>query len=423
VTDAENNPVDLPGSGGQRDPIVRRPKKGAGQTPKRAFLIMGVAAVAMAVVLGFSWIQAMSPKTVERARTAPVAASVENRGISATEEPTPAYLELVQEENRRAVEAAASGDMRAVIPPLIGERTSDRGRDPVVSFDDAPVTAAPRAAAARSAAPDPKRAQAIVAESRRLLAHTSALAPSAAVEGAPLLIQRSGDVSGALDASATLDAPHVPLFVVQSAVLETGANSDYPAPVIMRVTSGPLKGARVVGEFSASASQGVSDRIQLRASKIEVDGVVYTTDGLAVDPAARIPAIEGDINRHLARNILARGSVAFLLGYAGGVTSGATRTSFSAEGGLIGSTIRTGDLFRAEAAREAASAASEVRIRQPTVTVPAGTPIGLVFLDRLKSTDRSSDRASPYVAGAPVPDNPVGRPADRPLEFSTPEYQ
>lgn len=205
--------------------------------------------------------------------------------------------------------------------------------------------------------------------------------------------------------------------------METGANSDYPAPVVMRLTGGPLRGARIVGEFRASSTQGVSDRVQLRVSRIEVDGVVYQTDGLAVDPGTRIPAIEGDINRHLARNILARGSVAFLLGYAGGITSGA-RTSFSADGGFVTSSLRTGDLFRAEASREAASAASEIRIRQPTVTVPAGTPVGVVFLEGLKSAETSGASSRGYVAGAaPAPDAASRDATGGQLEFSTGEFE
>jgi hypothetical protein len=201
--------------------------------------------------------------------------------------------------------------------------------------------------------------------------------------------------------------------------METGANSDYPAPVVMRVTSGPLRGARVVGEFRASTTQGVSDRVQLRVSRIEVSGQVFQTDGLAVDPSTRIPAIEGDINRHLARNILARGSVAFLLGYAGGITGGA-RTSFSSDGGFVTSSIRTGDVFRAEAAREAASAASEIRIRQPTVTVPAGTPVGVVFLEPLKATGGAEPSTTGFVAGVARPDGATAdSDADTPLEFIT----
>jgi hypothetical protein len=304
---------------------------------------------------------------------------------------------MLEDENRRAADNAEQGGSRAVVPPLLGERDVRRDADPVVTFD---APAAQRATAPqRGASPDPKRVSALVAESTRLRAHWSSLGPAASTQTAPPLVVRTGSAAETSPTQGTTPAgPAVPLFVVQSAVMETGANSDYPAPVVMRVTAGPLRGGRAVGEFRTSSTQGVSDRVQLRVTRFEINGVVYTTDGLAVDPGTRIPAIEGDVNRHLARNILARGSVAFLLGYAGGITSGA-RTSFSADGGFVASTIRTGDIFRAEAAREAASAASEIRIRQATVTVPAGTPVGLVFLDGLKAPSSASTNGSSFVAG------------------------
>lgn len=424
MTNSNVPPVEVPGvtpeDGG---PVIRRGKKGAAKSPMRPFIIMGVAALVMAGVLVVSWIQSMKPQVQESARTAPVAANVENPGLSATEDPTPAYREMVLEENRRASEAALSGEGgRAVVPPLLGERNAPRQPDPVVTFDDPPARQQP--ARTTGGAVDPKKVSALVAESRRLQAHWTSLGPAVSTQAAPLLVQRGAATDAAAAAGGAIgDGPQVPLFVVQTAVMETGANSDYPAPVVMRLTGGPLRGARIVGEFRASSTQGVSDRVQLRVSRIEVDGVVYQTDGLAVDPGTRIPAIEGDINRHLARNILARGSVAFLLGYAGGITSGA-RTSFSADGGFVTSSLRTGDLFRAEASREAASAASEIRIRQPTVTVPAGTPVGVVFLEGLKSAETSGASSRGYVAGAaPAPDAASRDATGGQLEFSTAEFE
>lgn len=424
MTNANIPPVEVPGvtpeDGG---PVIRRGKKGAAKSPMRPFIIMGVAALVMAGVLAISWVQSMKPKVQESARTAPVASNMENPGLSATQDPTPAYREMVVEENRRLSAAALSGDGgRAVVPPLLGERNAPRQPEPVVTFDDAP----PRQQPARATGPavDPKKVSALVAESRRLQAHWTSLGPAVSSQAAPLLVQHPVRADGAAGANSESSAgPEIPLFIVQTAVMETGANSDYPAPVVMRLTGGPLRGARIVGEFRSSSTQGVSDRVQLRVSRIEVDGVVYQTDGLAVDPATRIPAIEGDINRHLARNILARGSVAFLLGYAGGITSGA-RTSFSADGGFVTSSLRTGDLFRAEASREAASAASEIRIRQPTVTVPAGTPVGVVFLEGLKSAETSGASSRGYVAGAPPAAGVAsGDATDGQLEFSTAEFE
>lgn len=416
--------VELPGvtpEDGVRASVVRNAGKGANQSPLRPFLIMGAVVLLMLVIVGAMWVQGMKPKVRESARTAPVAAQIQNTGLAATQEPSPMYRELVAEENRRAVEDAKDGSVRAVVPPLIGDRDASEDPEPVVTFEDAPAPVRP-AGSSRPQRPavDPKRVQAMAAESAKLRSGWATLHGHESNDGAPLLVAGSSEAPGP-EAGLVVPPTQPPLFSVQSAVFVTGANSDYPAPVVLAVTGGPLRGARVLADFRSSSSQGGGDRIQLRVTRVELGGQVFAADGLAVDPSTHIPAIEGDINRHLTRNILARGSVAFLLGYAGGLTTGA-RTSFADDGGFVTSSVRTGDLFRAEAAREAASAASEIRIRQPTVTIPAGTAVGIVFLDRLKVESAAGDgEGGRFVAGAhPLTaadaQDPFGV---SPLEFST----
>lgn len=422
-----NEPVlgDLPG---EEAPRIST-KRGVSRSPKRAAMVLVVVVVIMVGIVGVTYVRTMGPgKPLEGARTAPVAANVTNIGFGADEQPSPRYRELAEAENAKAIEVAEESGGRAVVPQITGDPLPP---EPAITFEELPASPQ-RPAAAPAAVVDRKQVQAMVAEARRRQAAWAELAPPGSVEGAALSSVSASSVAG-VAGSAAIPGPPVPLFVVQSGVIEVGANSDYPAEVIIRLTSGPLAGSRAVGSFRAGGTGGVTDRVQLRVERIEVEGQLFSTDGLAVDPATRIPAIEGDINRHLARNILARGSVAFLLGYAGGISQRGG-VGFSADGTVI-SSFRAGDMFRAEAAREAASAASEVRIRQPTVTLPAGSPVGVVFLAPLSGASaqrtevgQSSVRQPRATGGvdadhdtAPQPLSPnVLLPDGTELEFSEP---
>lgn len=369
--------------GPARAPRVRTKAKSA--SPLKGAIVLGGVALVLGAVGVVTWVQSSKPQVREGARTAGVAQNVVNVGVSGDSDPTEAYLELLRQENEAQVEAASRGERRSVVPPLVGERVLPP--EPEVSFD-VPAPPAPRSGGSRNPQAEQRQVQQLVGAGQRVRAQWAALPSPGTAAGAPLVAPSAVQPAARGEAAGGLPGPEVPLYVVQSAVMEVGANSDYPAEVIMRLTSGPLTGARVLGEFRGSAQQGVNDHLQLRVRRVEWEGQVFATDGLALDPATRIPAIQGDVNRHFARNVLARGSAAFLLGYAGGVSSRAGGLTVGPGGQLV-STLRTSDILRGEAAREGAAIANDFRMRLPTVTVPAGTGVGIVFLEPLRTRSGS----------------------------------
>lgn len=378
IADATETPVAV--APPQAEEVIRgRKPKG---NPVRTMLFMGGAAVVLLVVaVSAMVVQKRNAPTVETARAASVAAVDTRRGVTATEETAPLYREKLAEQNATDIRFAgelASGTSAVVVPPMTGA--------PVPPPPPAQVQFAQPAS--RPAAIDPKEVQRKVAAAQALRARWAAL-PEPGVVSTGVAWDRPAVATVVEDDVQVLPPPPaVDLFTVYPAVIEVGANSDYPAEVIARFTGGPLRGHKVVGRMDSAGRNNANDHLQLRFTGVQVEGSLYQVDALAVDAGTRIGAVEGDVNHHMIRNIVSRAGVAYLLGYASGITLGGTG-GFDSSTGAYYNSLRTGDMFRSAAATEAADALSEQRVRQPTVTLPAGSPVGIVLLSPL-STPRST---------------------------------
>lgn len=172
-----------------------------------------------------------------------------------------------------------------------------------------------------------------------------------------------------------------------NAILETGINSDEPSPVLAKIVSGDLKGTRLIGKVSVSGEKVI---VQFNTAAVPEMNASLKLSSVAVDPGTSRTGLASDVDRHYFLRYGVMLSAAFLGGYAdaiknnnqtctSGVLGGTTCTS---NGGLSSKQINqqaVGNLGK-ELANETRQRVAGLK---PTITVEAGTPIGILIMDDL----------------------------------------
>ena len=171
-----------------------------------------------------------------------------------------------------------------------------------------------------------------------------------------------------------------------NAVLETAINSDEPSPVLAKIVSGDLKGTRLIGKISNAGEKVV---IQFSTASIPSMATSVKFDAVAVDPGTSRTALASDVDHHyFLRYGVLLGS-AFLGSYADALANKNSTTTVTPEGSII--TTR-GELSNKDMSRQALGTvgkelATDTRARtqglQPTITVHAGVPIGILVTEDL----------------------------------------
>lgn len=395
---ASDAPPSPPSGRTEAAPLKR---KVAGGSPLKPFLVLGAVAVLALTILGVSWLRTPAKEPATRAATNTVS-TPDNVGFGATEPVSPQYADLVAEENARAVqEAEGAGIGAVVVPPIIGSPIQQQPAEVAAPIEQGPVAYEPIQYAPPSQVNNLAREEA----ARRYVAAASEIRQQWTSATTQAVTKGVAPARSEAPAPAPEDSgpppPSVPLLAVMNAVVEVGANSDAPAEVIVRITSGPLAGAKALGRVVTTGQ--AQDTLQLRFERFLLpSGALYSGQALAVDPATRIPTVAGKVNRHFVRNFLSRAGVAFLVGYAGGLTSGST--SLDVGTGLISSGLSRRELLQAEAANQAADSLADMGGRQPTVKLAYGSPVGIVLLEPL-SSPRSTALVQPQTT--PSETNPI----------------
>ncbi len=174
----------------------------------------------------------------------------------------------------------------------------------------------------------------------------------------------------------------IPAGEIEYGQIITQANSDIPGPVLAEIASGPLSGARVIGNFTLKDKYLV-----LTFSKAVVNRKEYAINAIAVDPATTLTGVATDVNNHYFTRVFLPGAAKFIEGWAeAAVKQG---TSVTVNGETVATTqdeLNTGDELLAgfeETAGEIADILDDQDDRQITVKVAPGTRVGLLFLDSL----------------------------------------
>lgn len=173
-----------------------------------------------------------------------------------------------------------------------------------------------------------------------------------------------------------------PAGTIEYAQLITEANSDAPGPVLAQIASGPLAGARILGQFEVK-----EEYLTLSFNTVVVDGISYGMNGVALDPATANPGIVTEIDRRYFSRVILPAAAAFVEGMGSAIAESGT-TTVSVEGDTV---VQEEEDLNTEqeiykGVEEAAGKMSEIIDEeagkiQPMLKIHAGTPISILFME------------------------------------------
>ncbi|MDX2027374.1 MAG: TrbI/VirB10 family protein [Alphaproteobacteria bacterium] len=184
----------------------------------------------------------------------------------------------------------------------------------------------------------------------------------------------------------------VPAGTVSYAELLVEANSDVPGPIMAHIVSGPLSGARAIGQFQIA--NGYSDYLVLQFNLANLKGKDYPINAIALDPDTTLAGMATEVDQRYFTRVVLPAAASFLqaFGSALGQTSSSVvtngQTTIVAQGGQglerglyrgLGQAGQTASQFFQ-------NQANQVR---PLVRVAAGTPMGIFFVTSVKENTLS----------------------------------
>ncbi len=169
-----------------------------------------------------------------------------------------------------------------------------------------------------------------------------------------------------------------------NAVLETSINSDEPSPVLVKVVTGPLKGARGV-----CTMQKNGEKTLVQCTKLSIPSAPksITVSLVAVDPNTSRTGLATSVNNHYFERYVIGLGAAFLKGYADAITRQNTTTAITTGGSIVVSQgqLSSKDIVQSGLGEVGKTVAEDVKQNsanlKPTVYVMAGTAIGLLAMD------------------------------------------
>jgi len=396
-----------------KDGYFSRIKTAAGGTSgsKRMMVIVPVAAV---VAGGLWYMSSNEAGVLKSGLPAPDRQNITVQGGKAPTQEMAANLQ--KDDSRRIVEASEQGF--SAIPTVQAQPVApldmpdeDRGRlgagdvpqrptPPVVERPPLPIQPPPPVPTpvqyqqAQHSDPDPG-----IEQARRFLEGIKPSFPAADVkyyykggEAKPDLAAAQAQVPGAynpalLDPASGIKVP-LPGTIVY-AVMVSGANSDTPGPVVARIVTGDLAGSTLVGSFQTQR-EGVFISFQTMSVGRTRDGddinKAIPVNAVAVDSKTVGTGIASDVDRHLLTNVGLTAAAAFMQGLGQAVATSGQAYSQTLGGTVVVNPQRTlrDQLYIGGGVGAGAAGQALVQAygnRPPTVTVDAGTPVGILFLN------------------------------------------
>lgn len=173
---------------------------------------------------------------------------------------------------------------------------------------------------------------------------------------------------------------------VMFGIIDTSINSDNPGPVLARIVSGNLKGARLLGSF-----QRQDQKVFIQFSTLSLPNVPESiaVDVVAIDPETARTALATGVDNHYLLKYGTLVASSFLKGMGEAVTSSLGTSQLADENGAIvaSQAVATGrDQFIAGLGEVGSKIAEEIDKSDipPTVTVDSGTGIGLLVMSDLR---------------------------------------
>jgi intracellular multiplication protein IcmE len=249
------------------------------------------------------------------------------------------------------------------------------------------VTAAPTAVAV-----PPERINAMVGALTRRTPPVAEVVAFGAVIPPVVTAEQSAPSVGDTNTQAAKSKIKLPLAgTILYAQLVGRANSDHPGPVLAKILQGDYEGATLIGSFQVSQSALIISFDRMTVAKTRDGEEINETipiEAVAVDTTYIGSGLATSVDRHMFQKL----AIAFTSGFAqgfGDAISNKGETTIDTSNG----TITTGskdlntkeELFKAsgQAVSQAGSILQqEFGNRPTTVIVEAGTPIGVLFLQK-----------------------------------------
>jgi len=216
----------------------------------------------------------------------------------------------------------------------------------------------------------------------------------------------------AAEEAAKPSAPIIKAGDVVFAVLDTGVNSDEPSPVMATILSGPLKGGKLVGGLSPTASLPGTNgptKVILDFNRLSIPSAPasISISAVAIDPDTARTALASDVDHHYLQRYGSVFAAAFLQGYGNAVQQSGTEVLV---GPLGNTTIAAGSLngFQevtaglGQVGQQWGSQLNEALSRQNTVTVNAGISIGILFLSDVRLDENNYATPGGQQTGVPA---------------------
>jgi type IV secretory pathway VirB10-like protein len=171
---------------------------------------------------------------------------------------------------------------------------------------------------------------------------------------------------------------------IYNAVLETAINSDEPSPVLAKIVSGKLKGTRLIGKMVTSGEKVV---VEFKTASVPSKEKSLSVSAIAIDPNSSRTGLATDVDRHYFLKYGVLLGAAFLGGYADALASQNTTTTQNADGSVL---TKTGQLSDKQVTQQAIGSVgkelanqtrSQVQSVKPTITVNAGSAIGVLLME------------------------------------------
>lgn len=151
----------------------------------------------------------------------------------------------------------------------------------------------------------------------------------------------------------------IPAGTIEYAQLVTEANTDAPGPVLAQIASGPLRGVKIIGSFTAT-----DNYLTLHFYQVVIDGVSEAVNAVALDPNTTLPGVVTDIDRRYFSRIVLPMAAKFVEGLTEAISeSGTTTVTIQGQSGTTTTSQAGSTGSRQEVAsgiEEAGSALSDI---------------------------------------------------------------
>lgn len=235
-----------------------------------------------------------------------------------------------------------------------------------------------------------RQSSAMAVEAQKMLSGWSNNASQTFVKGVetkPATTGASALASGALSGQKSgnqktgADTEVIKAGTVMFAVLDTSINTDEKTPIMARVVTGPLKGAKLLGKFERVNKKVLLTFSLLNSPSLDTSLKINT---VAIDPDTARTAVGGTVNNHYLLRYGTLFASAFISGLADSLKSANTTTLPSLLGPVVIqkplNTTQSGLVALGKVGDRYSSVMEKNFYTPPTVKIPAGTGLGILFM-------------------------------------------